>query len=294
MAIKLEEVCHNEAWLFLPPETRLQIRDKLVVADATTSLAYFSKSPSETVSNLQAFLKSDAPPAGIADWKNNLVADISNAGASGLKQHLYQVSTTGFPPDSDHLMFHWVVGSIVFPENPMRPKEGLRKYTRKRQTFASPYVAALLSVTMGKIEAMDVALYCMSSSGQLEEETKRGYWFEYLAHILLVVGGRFQCRLVSQKFDFELTLPPSTVEMFNSIENAADLVKTKFKTYCMQWAPNQVGLDALSSHVLYFQMATWKRHGVQRDGLPNPVKTLDTRKLEPYNHLMTAAAHYPY
>lgn len=220
--------------------------------------------------------------SGLENWKKVLEEVILN---NPLRSYVAQIGTGGFPAGSD-MIFHWIVPEVpwVVPEVPdsSRRSEYLEKYTHKFLGFASPRVASLVFLVLGMQETEEIARLCMMSSGTRKLAATRGYWFEHLAHIKLMDGGTFKCRLLGQQAaEFLLKLPRSTFYMFDSSKEAATMVEATCTAYCRPISSSFPVVDSLSSPVLYFQMAFGKEHGIMRTKIKEFVQIMseDSSKL---------------
>ncbi|KAG0577389.1 hypothetical protein KC19_5G152600 [Ceratodon purpureus] len=111
------------------------------------------------------------------------------------------VPSDGFLEGSDKI-FHWAIPDTkhLSTGSGSGLKSHLRRYTKKYMRFASPQVAAVLCITIGNLDAMEVAKFCVSSNLHMEHAA----WFEDMAHIMLAAGGRFECRLIQEEASFTL------------------------------------------------------------------------------------------
>ncbi|KAG0616844.1 hypothetical protein M758_5G145400 [Ceratodon purpureus] len=111
------------------------------------------------------------------------------------------VPSDGFLEGSDKI-FHWAIPDTkhLSTGSGSGLKSHLRRYTKKYMRFASPQVAAVLCITIGNLDAMEVAKFCVSSNLHMEHAA----WFEDMAHIMLAAGGRFECRLIHEEASFTL------------------------------------------------------------------------------------------
>ena len=84
-----------------------------------------------------------------------------------------------------------------------------RRYTRHRAQLASPYVAALLSICMGRAAAERCAMFAVSHGTRGCAAGMVGNMHEDLSHIFLAGGDDFECRMIGSGKEFILKLPTS-------------------------------------------------------------------------------------
>ena len=208
-----------------------------------------------------------------------------------LKDMVVQIGTSVFPTSSDTI-FHWVVPWVPGSSRP----EYLEQYEHKFLGFASPLVASLVCLSLGMRETEEIAKLCMMSSSHVTLATTRGYWFEHLAHMKLLQGGSFKCRLLGKQVDeFQLVFPRSTLSMFNSNKEAAEKVNAECTAYCRPISSNFPVVDSLNSLVLYFQMASGMEHGIKQKSIRNFVQSMSqnsSKTSDTYGHLSDVLLDY--
>ncbi len=99
--------------------------------------------------------------------------------------------------------------------------------------IASACIAALLAVTKQIKTLTRIALFCMSTVSQPQQAALRGYVFEQLAHMMLVRGGRFKCRMLGASGagqEFELALPLAEVNTSRVGRRRASRLGTIWRT----------------------------------------------------------------
>jgi len=102
----------------------------------------------------------------------------------------------------------------------------------------------------------------LSTTGDIEASTLRGYCFETVLKMIISGSGTFQCRWLDTSDEFKLTLPKSQLFLFKSNEDAFVACKDDLSVYCVPLAHNQVAIDAMSSPYLFFQMASGAKHSI--------------------------------
>lgn len=160
-----------------------------------------------------------------------------------------QLST--FSPGSDDL-FHWHVAANNVPmdNNDTSPeKNALRYFKRKSLRFASGWVAQQYFLKWRLHKTLDVVSLILSHRGDVEP------WFETISHMILSSGGKFECRMLHNSEEFELTLPKAAICLFKTPADASSKVKDDLSVYCMPTKSNQAAIDSMRSPWLLFQMA---------------------------------------
>ena len=156
------------------------------------------------------------------------------------------------------------------------PEElSFRRFERKFLCLASAWVANELHLVFRFEKMQNIASLILTTSKDVELAALRGYWFETLGHMLLSMGGDFNCRWLDTNDKFTLTLPKSVSYFFRSDEDAIKSCRDDLSTYCVLVSCNQAAFDSLNSPFLFFQMASRPEHSINKDGMFSITKVME-------------------
>ncbi len=169
-----------------------------------------------------------------------------------MQVQLASVSSEGFLDGSDAIM-HWEVPArVTGPVNVYRPDEDrLCRYGCRTLQMASPAVICLVLVHGHAKAILEMVSFGLMNADDLALLVMAGHSFEHLAHLKLALGGRFQCRLLTEDSpgeNFTLTLPRCTaVQYFSSAQQLAGVCQPHLKTYHMPSSLRAASGDSASS-----------------------------------------------